>query len=658
MRRPTRPAGSPFPAAEGVYWHERGLPRTAMHWEVQPEGLTRLLERVWEEYAEPAGTVLYVTENGAAYDDTAWSRRTRRACTTPSGRSSCASTSGAILDAIDAGVDVRGYFYWSLLDNFEWAWGYEKRFGIVRVDYDTQERSVKDSGRRYRRIIARARWTRRRIPRRSARETREEMSAGAIHGAVTIEEVAAVAGVSRSTVSRVVNGSTAVSPSALESVTRAIAELNYVPNRAARSLASRQTHAIALIVPEDTTRFFGDPFFAVDRLGDQRAAEQLGLRAEPVHRQRRRRRQDHELRARRQRRRRDHRVAPHQRHASSTASPRRCPSSTAAARCASARTTTTSTSTTCAGARDATAYLIARGHRRIATITGPLTMPAGIDRLQGYREALAAAGLEEGPDRGRQLHGRRRRRGDAPHPRRAGERPDAVFVASDLMARGALSVLATAGMRVPEDIAIVGFDDSPVATTVDAAADHDASAVASSRASGWRPCCSTLLAGRQPAARDDPRDRAHRARVGLARPGRLASSQTAPGWERALSGAAGAGRGQRAGAWPGARCSTGRRTSACARRRARRSRGGAAARPSSPSASASGSAQVDAAEAERRHPGTCAARVPHVHRHVVVVAACADEERLVAERRGLRRSRARRRRRRERCATSPTERWT
>ena len=83
-----------------------------------------------------------------------------------------------------------------------------------------------------------------------------------IAAAATIEEVAAAAGVSRSTVSRVVNGSTAVSPSALESVKRAIAELNYVPNRAARSLASRQTHAIALVVPEDTTRFFGDPFFA------------------------------------------------------------------------------------------------------------------------------------------------------------------------------------------------------------------------------------------------------------------------------------------------------------------------------------------------------------------------------------------------------------
>ena len=60
----------------------------------------------------------------------------------------------AILDAIDAGVPVTGYFYWSLIDNFEWAWGYDKRFGIVRVDYDTQERALKDSGREYARIIA------------------------------------------------------------------------------------------------------------------------------------------------------------------------------------------------------------------------------------------------------------------------------------------------------------------------------------------------------------------------------------------------------------------------------------------------------------------------------------------------------------------------
>jgi beta-glucosidase len=60
---------------------------------------------------------------------------------------------GATLDAIDRGVPVRGYFYWSLMDNFEWAWGYDKRFGIVRVDYDTQARTLKDSAIAYRSII-------------------------------------------------------------------------------------------------------------------------------------------------------------------------------------------------------------------------------------------------------------------------------------------------------------------------------------------------------------------------------------------------------------------------------------------------------------------------------------------------------------------------
>jgi DNA-binding LacI/PurR family transcriptional regulator len=78
----------------------------------------------------------------------------------------------------------------------------------------------------------------------------------------TLEEVAAAAGVSRSTVSRVVNGSTRVSAEVLANVTRAIDELHYVPNRMARSLANRQTMAIALVVPEETTRFFGDPYFA------------------------------------------------------------------------------------------------------------------------------------------------------------------------------------------------------------------------------------------------------------------------------------------------------------------------------------------------------------------------------------------------------------
>jgi len=144
-----RPKRSPFPAADGVHWHLRDLPLTAMNWEVQPEGLTRLLKRVHDEYTGSA-VKLYVTENGAAYDDVVASdglvHDAERA-------SFLEQHLDAILDVIDLGVPIGGYFYWSLMDNFEWAWGYDKRFGLVRVDYDTLERTPKDSARHYSKII-------------------------------------------------------------------------------------------------------------------------------------------------------------------------------------------------------------------------------------------------------------------------------------------------------------------------------------------------------------------------------------------------------------------------------------------------------------------------------------------------------------------------
>jgi LacI family transcriptional regulator len=286
----------------------------------------------------------------------------------------------------------------------------------------------------------------------------------ALERAVTIEEVAAASGVSRSTVSRVVNGSTAVSPTALEAVRRAIAELNYVPNRAARSLASRQTHAIALVVPEDTTRFFGDPFFASivsginarlrtsdyvlnlfiasDDPGDKTTSY---VRSGSI---------DGAI------------IVSH--HTSDTFIDRIASSVPVVYGGRPVRQRGRDYYVdvdNVAGARAATEHLIATGHRRIATITGPLTMPAGIDRLQGYRDALADAHLAEGiiEDGGFTTDG------GADAVRRILERsdlPDALFIASDLMARGALSALAAAGLRVPADIAIVGFDDSPVATSV------------------------------------------------------------------------------------------------------------------------------------------------------------------------------------------------
>lgn len=146
---PARATRSPFPAADGVHSHRRGLPRTAMDWEVQPEGLTRLLHRLKDEYTGTA-VKLYITENGAAYDDVV---EADGSIHDVDRTEFLRSHLGAILDAIDGGVDVYGYFYWSLMDNFEWTFGYHKRFGIVRVDYDTQERTLKDSALEYQRII-------------------------------------------------------------------------------------------------------------------------------------------------------------------------------------------------------------------------------------------------------------------------------------------------------------------------------------------------------------------------------------------------------------------------------------------------------------------------------------------------------------------------
>ena len=110
-----------------------------------------MLRRLSDEYTAAPGVTLYVTENGAAFDDVvAEDGQVHDADRVEYVRAHLA----AVLDAAEAGVDIRGFFYWSLMDNFEWAWGYDKRFGIVRVDYDTQQRTVKDSGHEYARIIA------------------------------------------------------------------------------------------------------------------------------------------------------------------------------------------------------------------------------------------------------------------------------------------------------------------------------------------------------------------------------------------------------------------------------------------------------------------------------------------------------------------------
>lgn len=143
------PKSSPFVGSEYITSPTRHLPRTAMGWEVNPQGLQTLLLRLGSEY--PNLPPLYITENGAAYDDRV---NGQGAVSDPQREQYIMQHIEQVGLAIEAGADVRGYFVWSLLDNFEWAWGYAKRFGIIYVDYQTQERIIKDSGKAYAKLIS------------------------------------------------------------------------------------------------------------------------------------------------------------------------------------------------------------------------------------------------------------------------------------------------------------------------------------------------------------------------------------------------------------------------------------------------------------------------------------------------------------------------
>ncbi len=181
------------------------LPVTAMGWEIHAEGLTSVLERV--STREYPAVPLYVTENGAAFADV---RTADGLVRDPDRVSYLDGHLRACQAAIDLGVPLRGYFCWSLFDNFEWSWGYSRRFGLVYVDYETQTRTPKSSAYWYGDLI-RGRLARMIEPR------------------PTIETVAARAGVGRGTASRVVNGSSQVSPAARAAVLKAIDELGLRP---------------------------------------------------------------------------------------------------------------------------------------------------------------------------------------------------------------------------------------------------------------------------------------------------------------------------------------------------------------------------------------------------------------------------------------------
>ena len=139
-------AGTPWPGADRIEFLKQDGPYTEMGWNIAPDGFEKLLLDVHSEFPE---LPLMITENGAAFadvvadgviDDTERIDYLRRHLT-------------AVHRALERGVDLRGYLVWSLLDNFEWAWGFTKRFGIVRVDYDTLERTVKNSGHWYAELV-------------------------------------------------------------------------------------------------------------------------------------------------------------------------------------------------------------------------------------------------------------------------------------------------------------------------------------------------------------------------------------------------------------------------------------------------------------------------------------------------------------------------
>jgi DNA-binding LacI/PurR family transcriptional regulator len=275
----------------------------------------------------------------------------------------------------------------------------------------------------------------------------------------TLAHVAALAGVSPATASRVLTGSARVSPTARQQVRDAVDRLGYVRQRAARA-EGRRPRSVAAVVCEPNARLFADPFYSRVLAG---ATSALEARDVPM------------LLAA------GERPASLQRYLSSGHIDGvlliYCRSShplvgtlpamgvpvTLVGRPLGSSPLPYVDADNRDGAKQAVDHLVKKGRRRIATIAGPPDVSAGVDRLTGYRTALAQHGLEQGPiaygdfTRPAGVHAMTRLLDHRPNL-------DAVFCASDLMAVGALHALKQAGRKVPDDVAVIGFDDLPLAT--------------------------------------------------------------------------------------------------------------------------------------------------------------------------------------------------
>jgi DNA-binding LacI/PurR family transcriptional regulator len=317
----------------------------------------------------------------------------------------------------------------------------------------------------------------------------------------TLEAVAARAGVSRATVSRVVNGGDGVREPLVERVRRAVEELGYVPNQAARSLVTRRHDAVAVVIAEPETRVFADPFFALQLRGISKELtahdNQLVLLLTEG-------RDDHARVAR-------YLAGGHVDGALvfSLHLDDPLPGLIQGARIPTVfggrpgwnggdGGVVYVDSDNRGGAREAVRHLVGLGRGRVAHITGPLDQTSAADRLDGFRDVMGTAdpGLvvesdftPGGGERAmRELLGRR-------------PDVDAVFAANDLSASGALRVLREHGRRVPEDVAVVGFDDMlPVAEGTD----PPLTTVRQDIEEMGRIMARLLLRGLDPATGDDP----------------------------------------------------------------------------------------------------------------------------------------------------------
>jgi LacI family transcriptional regulator len=279
---------------------------------------------------------------------------------------------------------------------------------------------------------------------------------------MTIEEIAAIAEVSRSTVSRVLNNHPSVRPGVRERVLQVIEQHNYTPHPAARSLAGRSTGVICLVIPRQAGQIFADAFFALVIQGISEACTARGIflmlsmitaDAEPS------------FYSRFLRGRHFDGVIMLSSDVDDPILPRLVRDTTPLVLVGHHPFLPGITSVDVEnreGARQAVAYLLNLGHRRIATITGLIQMQASIDRRDGYKQALLEAGVPIVPEL--IVAGDFTQEGGHRAMRRllqAAPLPTGVFVASDTMALGALRAVREAGLSVPRDISLVGYDDLP-----------------------------------------------------------------------------------------------------------------------------------------------------------------------------------------------------